>query len=988
MSAAADNLTAADFGPFFQKLWGYAPYDWQRSLAERVIQSNDNRWPEAIALPTAAGKTACVDIAVFAMAVLADTERGTTPHPRRLFYTVDRRNIVDQTYQRATDLAGKLAKAQDGILRRVADRLRMLAGGDNPQPLAVHRLRGGIRGASSWERNPRQPAVITTTVDQVGSSLLFGAYGKGRGVRPVHAGLVANDSIIILDEAHCAQPFLQTLRAVGKYRQWAECAPVAPFQAVIMSATPPDGVAAFSDESAQPSDFNHPLGRRQLASKPATLAVAKRVPRGGNDLAALGQELADAALDLTGQGVPTAVVFANRVATAREAHRIIREHNTADAVLITGRMRQRERDEAMSILLPRVGPDAARSAPNSRPLIAIATQTLEIGADLDFDGLVTECASLDALRQRFGRLNRAGRNIAAPARIIIRADQVDAKDEDPIYGGAVSATWQWLNEQVDALGTVDFRIASIAELYGNIPKADRPKLTAPAKDATVMLPVHIDAWAQTGPEPETGPAPSADTYLHGKDDRPADVQVCWRHGLDLSNTREAVAILRACPPKSLETLPVPLYAFHRWLADVPGGDDSGDAPGQRTPDPQSDATPAASAGSGSRRVIRWQGRRTGDSDITARPRDIAPGDTVVIPTVHPGDFTRLGDLPDYAPGDAATLDIGDETNRQARGRPTLRISPELVQSWQRAIAEDAPPEAWQLLQNARDALHNISQPDLTTAERNDAVSELLELLSDAEMPAKYKYLSENARALGQRKVGFRVVSCRVNSLVLQSRHPMPMASGTGEQPDDEDDVSHSRRANAVLLCDHSRGVADWARRYAIGCGIEGPELDAIECAALLHDAGKADPLFQRAMHDGNRYYDPTLLLAKSPHARRPPVRHELMSVRMAESDTELLRDNPDARDLALHLIASHHGYCRPFAPFRPADLEPRAAEFEIKGASLQGEGPTGLERLDSGVAERYWRLTRRYGWWGLAYLEAILRVADWSRSQWEETHND
>ena len=67
------------------------PYDWQRSLAERVIQSDDNRWPEAIALPTAAGKTACVDIAVFAMAVLADTERGTTPHPRRLFYTVDRR---------------------------------------------------------------------------------------------------------------------------------------------------------------------------------------------------------------------------------------------------------------------------------------------------------------------------------------------------------------------------------------------------------------------------------------------------------------------------------------------------------------------------------------------------------------------------------------------------------------------------------------------------------------------------------------------------------------------------------------------------------------------------------------------------------------------------------------------------------------------------------------------------------------------------------
>jgi hypothetical protein len=37
-------------------------------------------------------------------------------------------------------------------------------------------------------------------------------------------------------------------------------------------------------------------------------------------------------------------------------------------------------------------------------------------------------------------------------------------------------------------------------------------------------------------------------------------------------------------------------------------------------------------------------------------------------------------------------------------------------------------------------------------------------------------------------------------------------------------------------------------------------------------------------------------------------------------------------------------------------------------------------RLDSGISERFWKLTRKHGWWGWAYLETVFRLADWQAS--------
>lgn len=51
---------------------------------------------------------------------------------------------------------------------------------------------------------------------------------------------------------------------------------------------------------------------------------------------------------------------------------------------------------------------ALKAGTAGQPLAVVATQVIEVSLDLDFDGIVTESAPLEALIQRFGRVNRRG----------------------------------------------------------------------------------------------------------------------------------------------------------------------------------------------------------------------------------------------------------------------------------------------------------------------------------------------------------------------------------------------------------------------------------------------------------------------------------------------------------------------------------------------------------------------------------------------------
>jgi CRISPR-associated endonuclease/helicase Cas3 len=169
----------------------------------------------------------------------------------------------------------------------------------------------------------------------------------------------------------------------------------------------------------------------------------------------------------------------------------------------------------------------------------------------------------------------------------------------------------------------------------------------------------------------------------------------------------------------------------------------------------------------------------------------------------------------------------------------------------------------------------------------------------------------------------------------------------------------------VLLEVHGTDVEREAIRIVDGLPLSEKLKRAVVTAARLHDIGKSRWVWQRSIGNNDR----TRLLAKSGGKARPleitGYRHELGSILDAERG-ELLNDLGDERELVLHLIAAHHGRARPHFP------EDELFDPEVRGVDLREVGVR--------VARRFAKLQKRYGRWGLAYLESLVRAADYAAS--------
>ena len=212
------NLSVDDFDAFHIAVHGKdkKAFDWQTRLLRQIVA--DRKWPRVLDLPTGVGKTTCIDIALFALALDAQEAPETRWCPRRIAMVVDRRIVVDQVAERGRKLLRALvASNAEPVVREVADRLRALSK-EAEEPLGVFTLRGGMPKDDGWARTPDQPLILASTVDQLGSRLLIQGYGISKGMKPVHAGLLGNDVLLLLDEVHLSQPFAETLDALSRLR--------------------------------------------------------------------------------------------------------------------------------------------------------------------------------------------------------------------------------------------------------------------------------------------------------------------------------------------------------------------------------------------------------------------------------------------------------------------------------------------------------------------------------------------------------------------------------------------------------------------------------------------------------------------------------------------------------------------------------------------------------------------------------------------------
>jgi len=928
------------FPEFYRVVNGRNPFPWQTRLAKEVAANES--WPNEIGVPTGMGKTACLEIAVWWLASQADRAPEERTAPTRIWWVVNRRLLVDSTAEQACKLAKKLEDAlqqgsssegdtesHSGALAAVAERMCSLSAGRSEPPLKVISLRGGL--AYHTPTDPSCPTVILCTLPMYGSRLLFRGYGSR--LRAVDAAMAGTDSLVLLDEAHLAPHLRSLTKALN------ECIPGAQpllgnqrSTATVVTLTATGDPAGQSRFDLDDDDRRHVVVQQRLD---ATKRLELQVETSGE----IARHLADGTIRLMGEaGRPASfLVFANTPKTAREVFNILTKKTKArkkqttstpvDLQLLTGLTREREAERIRKHILDREqGMAATRPAatPRERHLVVVATQTLEVGADLDAEYLITEACGVRALTQRLGRLNRLGNHDDARALYIHVPPEKRRGGKDkgenlwPVYGQEPEHVRQRLKDaqqQSDEDQTVNLSPRQVTEVLG-----------PPDKDlgrAPEVLPGILWEWVKTTTPPE-GEAP-VEPYFSGIGSPEYTVSVIWRihvpePGQRLwprAKDREAVDISR----HELQDVLTDAEAIYRLGSD-------------------------------------------GVTVETTRKADLRAGDRIVLPT-------DCGLLDEFG-WNPSTTDPVMDVSLVGQGLPLD------ARAIQRLCNIDLTSDINKALGTENDEINEIDE-----AERDQAISNILEAIRAAKTPQSWDP-TEWSNFTDSLEPS--VVESRREVPRLKVRSPQPEEDAPIDDFDENSVVESVSASNRKLatLAGHGEAVGEQSRMVAERVGLPAGLCEVVEFAARLHDIGKADRRFQRWLDPEDKN---GVAMAKSDEPRRRweamrvqsgwprGGRHEDLSARLVLAWLQQQPDwgTPIERDLLVHLVISHHGKGRPLVP-PAADGTGEHVRGVVDGVAV--EASADLARIDWEQPARFRRLNDHFGPWGLALLEAILIRSD------------
>ncbi len=865
------------FAEQFSALTGFLPFPWQSRLYERMVKGD---WPDSCDIPTGLGKT---NVIVCWLIALANAKPNTVP--RRLAYVVNRRTVVDQTTAEAEKLK---AATENGKLPGISQ-------------LAISTLRGQFADNREWSADPSRPAVIIGTVDMIGSRLLFSGYGVGFKAKPLHAGFLGQDTLLVHDEAHLEPAFqklIETIECEQKCRERTGDLPWPKLRVMQLTATTRNGPDKQNDRNQgskkpfeltgeekeppekhpdMPTEPIHHVWRRLKAKKVLTLHQA------GDGKDAVAQEIAKLATTYK-DSKAAVVVFARTLDDLGTIEEALGK-TKRDIVLLTGTMRGKERDELVE------KPEFKRflkCATPSETVYLVCTSAGEVGVDISADHMVCDLSTFESMAQRFGRVNRYGE------RDDTRVDVVHPSS----FGKIDKKTGELQADEIDKRREKTLKVLQeLRRLDGNhfdasplaLSKLDPVARSAAFAPEPVILPatdILFDAWSLTSIRQSMPGRPPVEPYLHGIAEwQPPETHVAWRQEVEIITGE----LLDEYPPTDLlEDYPLKPHELLR------------------------DATERRNTGVLAQ--LTCIAKRCPDANvwIVDAQGGVSPAK---LKDVVDGDSRRLHGATVLLPPSVGGLSAGGMLDGDAAFDEQIKYD----------VADiDQPP-------NQRLRIWS-DDPDYV------------------------------ARTKGMRLV-----------------RSIEFARGD----DDEDEDGEPRTwdwfelvpegggrtaTRAVLWQTHVDDVVQHTEQIVSRLDLPAELREAVMAAARLHDHGKRRERFQLSL--GNRQY-PDVLLAKSDRRAaamfREPFRHEFGSVLDARADDEFKKLSPEMQVLALHLVAAHHGRARP--------------HFDLEEA-FDPTPPPGLSPDDVAVEvpRRFARLQRKYGRWGLAYLESLLRAADWAAS--------